>query len=249
MTKSTSRKKLVARKRIWLLLTVALAILICSFPELTYKNTGVSQSSGTVGNGSLANAHLLPYSGPNWRYFSPLSYFMLDDAYTNSRVVSTLEDAFKALEDSRPHTKWRVMECGREEGGKTLIHKTHQSGLSVDLMVPKKNSTEDQVRRYDWLGMWHYLLEFSDDGKLNFDQSTQIDFEGIGALVLALDDASKKNGLRIKMVILKIELKDDFYATPSGNEVKRRGIYLAQSLPEWTNRVHDDHIHVDFARR
>ena len=225
---------------------MAAILLVCSVPELTYKNSGVSKSSGTAGNGSLSNAYLLPYSGPNWRYFSPLSYFILDNAYTNSRVASTLHDAFITLENSRPDTKWRVMECGRKEGGKALIHKTHQSGLSVDLMVPKKNDRGDQVRRYDWLGMWHYFFEFSDDGKLNFDQSTQIDFEGIGALILALDDAANKNDLRIKMVILKIELKDDFYTTTSGRQVKRKGIYLAQSLPDWTNRVHDDHIHVDF---
>ena len=141
------------------------------------------------------------------------------------------------------------MECGRREEGKTLIHKTHQNGLSVGLMVPKKNASGDQVRRYDWIGMWHYLLEFTDEGALNFDSSTLLDFERLGSLVLALDDAAKKNGLRIKMVILKIELKDDFYTTSTGKEVKRRGIYLAQSLPDWTNRMHDDHIHVDFELR
>jgi len=141
------------------------------------------------------------------------------------------------------------MECGLEEGGKTLIHNTHQNGLSVDLMVPKRNAKGAQVHRYDWLGMWHYLLDFSDDGNLTFDTSTRIDFEKLGDLILALDDASKQNGLRIKMVILKIELKDKFYATTQGKEVKRRGIYLARSLPYWTNRVHDDHIHVDFELR
>jgi len=141
------------------------------------------------------------------------------------------------------------MECGLREGGKTLIHKTHQNGLSVDLMVPKKNTAGDQVRRYDWIGMLHYLLEFTDEGKLAFDSSTHLDFENLGSLVVALDDAAKKNGLRIKMVILKIELKDDFYATSTGKEIKHRGIYLAQSLPPWTNRMHDDHIHVDFEAR
>ncbi|MFK8055247.1 MAG: hypothetical protein AB8F78_03920 [Saprospiraceae bacterium] len=141
------------------------------------------------------------------------------------------------------------MECGREEGGKTLIHKTHQSGMSVDLMVPKRNANGDQIRRYDWIGMWHYLLEFSNKGTLNFDSGTRVDFEALGKLILALDQAAKANDLRIKMVILKIELKDEFYATPSGKEVKRKGIYLARSLPAWTNRMHDDHIHVDFEVR
>jgi len=97
--------------------------------------------------------------------------------------------------------------------------------------------------------MWHYLLEFSDDGSLNFDASTQIDFESLAQLILALDDASKANNLRIKKVLLKIELKDEFYATAGGKEVKRRGIYFARSLGDWTNRMHDDHVHVDFGGR
>ncbi len=141
------------------------------------------------------------------------------------------------------------MECGRQTGGKTLLHKTHQNGLSVDLMVPKKDEKGNQVRRYDWIGLWHYLLEFTDEGMLIFNASTDIDFEKLGSLILALDDAAKKNDLRIKMVILKIELKDDFYATSTGKEIKRRGIYLAKYLPDWTNRMHDDHIHVDFEVR
>jgi len=89
-----------------------MAVSIASFNELTYSNTGESKSSGTVGNGKLTNAHLLPYSGENWRYFGPLSYFILDDAYTHSRVAATLLDAFNSLEKTLPDQTWRIMECG-----------------------------------------------------------------------------------------------------------------------------------------
>jgi penicillin-insensitive murein DD-endopeptidase len=49
----------------------------------------------------------------------------------------------------------------------------------------------------------------------------------------------------VKKVILMLELKDDFYATPNGKKVKNKGIYFAMNLPEGTNKQHDDHIHVD----
>lgn len=84
------------------MLISTLSLAVFSLSELTYQNTGTSQSSGTVGNGKLTNAHLLPYSGSNWRYFSPLSYYILDDAYSNSRVVVTLLEAYKQLEKLQP---------------------------------------------------------------------------------------------------------------------------------------------------
>ena len=47
-------------------------------------------------------------------------------------------------------------------------------------------------------------------------------------------------------MILKINIKDDFFKTKSGKEVKRRGIYFAQKLPGNVDNMHDDHYHIDF---
>jgi penicillin-insensitive murein endopeptidase len=137
------------------------------------------------------------------------------------------------------------MEGSRKKGGKTLIHRTHQSGLSVDFMVPKKKEKK-KGSVFDRMGMWHYLLEFSDIGSLDLHKNIVIDFETMGRHILALDDAARNNGLRIKKVILKIELKDDFFNTPSSKKVKQREIYFAKALTPMINRVHDDHYHVDF---
>ena len=112
-------------------------------------------------------------------------------------------------------------------------------------MVPKKRG-KAQSKWLDGLGLWHYLLEFTDDGKSIINQAIEIDFETMGKHILALDRAARKNGLKINKVILKIELKDDFYATESGKKVKQKGIYFARSLSDIVNRVHDDHYHIDF---
>ncbi len=44
----------------------------------------------------------------------------------------------------------------------------------------------------------------------------------------------------------QIDLKDDFYKTKSGQEVKKRGIYFARHLPKKVDIMHDDHYHIDF---
>jgi len=226
-------------------MAISFTLLLFALPELFSNNTGESKSIGSVGNGKLENAHLLPYRGANFRYFSLLSYYLFDNAYTHSRVSQTILEAYQECEQTCEGTLFRLMELSHKTGGKMRLHRTHQNGLSADFMVPKKRGKR-QVRLYDILGIWHYLLDFTDAGKLTFDQTVEIDFETIGKHILALDKAARNNGLRIKKVLLKIELKDEFYKTESGQKVKQKGIYLAKSMSGWTNRVHDDHYHVDF---
>lgn len=229
----------------WTLAIIALALLIFSSPEIFHRNKGESRALGTVGSGSLENAYLLPYRGQNFKYFSPVSYFLLDNAYVHARVHRTLLSAYKNLEQTCPDTFFRIMECAHKGGGKMLIHRTHQNGLSVDFMIPKKKNGRQSLL-YDRLGIWHYLLEFTDAGILKLDKKVEIDFETMARHILALDDAARTNGLRIQKVILKLELKDDFFKTKSGKKVKSRGIYFARSLPPNVNAVHDDHYHIDF---
>jgi penicillin-insensitive murein endopeptidase len=135
------------------------------------------------------------------------------------------------------------MECGNKHGGKMWPHRTHQAGLSADFMLPKTLNGRPQ-RMLDHLGVWHYALQTDKSG--NYTKRVAGDFETMAKHLLALDDSARKNGLRIKKVILKIELKDDFYKTESGQEVKARGIYFARALSNVVNQVHDDHYHVNF---
>lgn len=236
--------KNLSTKKIMLLLCL-IGIIISAIPECTHHNSGKSKAKGSVGKGSIENPWLVPYAGKNFKYFSPLSYFILNNGYTHSKVYHTLLTAYEECEQTCPDFEFKIMECSNKKGGKMLIHKTHQNGLSIDFMVPKKRGAQ-QTRLFDWLGLGHYLLEFTNTGKLNFYRKTAIDFETMGRHILALENAARQNGLRIKMVILKIELKDDFYKTKSGRLVKEKGIYFARSLPDLVNRLHDDHYHVDF---
>ncbi|MGB2129047.1 MAG: hypothetical protein ACPHXR_06165 [Flavicella sp.] len=60
------------------------------------------------------------------------------------------------------------------------------------------------------------FLEFDAEGRLSFDKEVSIDFETMAKHILALDNATQKRGLRIRIVILKINLKAAFFKTLAG---------------------------------
>lgn len=256
-----SEKPFFRRKRYQFLFALLLGFGICSLGEFLHVNDGESTITGTVGGGKLENGWLVPWSGPNYRFFSPLSYFVLDRGYVHHQVYAAITEAYATCEQTCPNTKFRLMECARKGGGRMLPHRTHQTGMSADFMVPKvqveqgaaaggelgEKKLAPQNRLLDRLGVWHYLLAADEQG--HFTTSTSIDFERMGRHLLALDDAARANGLGIRKVILKINLKDEFFATESGQRLKNRGIYFARKLSPVVDDLHDDHYHVDFKFR
>jgi penicillin-insensitive murein endopeptidase len=235
------------KKKIKLIISIVLIVIItfsCA-PQIFHNNTGISTSKGTPGNGSIDNAYLIDYKLNNSKYFRLISYYFLGIGYMHSKLYQTLKDAYKECESTCPGIKFKYMEGCSRKGGKQLFHRTHRNGLSIDFMVPKIKNGK-QYRFYDHIGLWHYLLEFDSDGKLFLNKKVSIDFETMAKQIIALDNAARKNGLKVKKVILKINLKDDFFSTKHGKEVKRRGIYFARYLPDLVDKMHDDHYHIDF---
>jgi penicillin-insensitive murein DD-endopeptidase len=229
----------------FIFLALLIAVIIISAPNVIYKNSGVSISTGSAGNGSLENGYQVDYKSNNAKYFSFVSYYILGTAYVNSSLYQTLKDSYKECETTCPGVKFRIMECSLRKGGKTLIHRSHRNGLSVDFMVPKKKNGK-QIRIYDRIGLLHYLLNFDSVGRLKLNKKVSIDFDLMAKHIIALDNAARKNGLAIRKVILKIDLKDDFFQTKDGKEIQRRGIYFARNLTKTLNTLHDDHYHIDF---
>ncbi|MCG8698510.1 MAG: hypothetical protein MI922_10690 [Bacteroidales bacterium] len=231
--------------KITLLGLTLIALMIRCVPHMVYKNSGVSTSSGTPGSGSLRNAYQVDYKTNNAKHFSPMSYYLFGNGYVNSRLYHTIVESYQECEKTCPNIDFRLMECSDKRGGNLMLHRTHNNGLSVDFMVPKiKNGKQSKF--YDKLGLWHYLLQFDSSGRLKLNKKVKIDFETIGRHIIALDNAARKNGLKVSKVILMINLKDDFYKTQSGKEIKRRGIYFARKLSPVVDMMHDDHYHVDF---
>ncbi len=233
-------------KKRWILFFVLLiSMATCSIPEITHKNNGVSESTGTVRNGKLKNGWLIPYQGDNFHYFSPFSYYILNNAYVHSTVHATVLDAYKICGHTCPDKEFVMMECTRRHGGRMIFHWTHQNGMSVDFMTPKKKGDYSQV----WAnkaGLLHYLFKFDEDGKFNLSSKIQIDFDTMARHLIALDDASKKHGLRIRKILFHTDLHDDLFGSPSGQLLVERNLNFIPHLNDLINGFHDDHYHVDF---
>jgi penicillin-insensitive murein endopeptidase len=233
-------------KKRWLFFSGTVVLLgLLSVPEMMHVNSGVSEASGSVRDGKLHNGYLMPFEGPNFRYFSRFSYYILNNAYVHSDVYNTLMEAYQTCETTCPDREFVLMECTRKHGGQMLIHWTHQNGTSVDFMVPKKNGDDHDV----WsnkAGMFHYLFQFDPVGKFALNGDTEIDFECMARHILALDDAAARNGIHIRKILFNTHLQDELYSTESGKELQQRGIRIIPHLSDLVNRYHDDHYHVDF---
>lgn len=212
--------------------------------ETYEENNDKSNSKGTVGNGTLENGKLVPFSGPNFNYFDSTSY-VSSRAFVNDKVRTAMLNIYKQLQITSPERHFCIMECSHEHGGKLSPHRTHQNGLSLDFMTPL---LKDGVPYYgmDNLGAQHYLLDFDENGKYTKDPSIAIDFDAMALHILTLNEEAKKIGLEIEKVLFKIELKDELYCKPKGRALYDCGIYFAQKLTPLINGLHDDHYHVDF---
>jgi penicillin-insensitive murein endopeptidase len=210
-----------------------------------YKGNDLpSISSGTVSNGKLENGKLVPYYGANFEYFDTTSYFE-HRAYLHNKVLETILSTYKEFETLVPGKKFFLMECSNAHGGKMTPHYTHQNGLSIDFMSPllKDGKPHSDL---DTLGIDHYWMAFNNDGKYITDNSVTIDFNLIAQHVLLLESNAYKYGLKIAKVILKLELKDELFATEYGRKLAESEIYFAKNLPDNINELHDDHYHIDF---
>ena len=203
-----------------------------------------SISKGVPGNGSLENGKIFPFSGVNFHYFSKTSY-LRERAFLNHNVRSLVLESYQDLSILFPKQQFGIMECSKKGGGVISGHRTHQNGLSIDFMSPKKRKGKPYYG-LDNLGAKHYQLAFNNEGKLISDPSIEIDFGMMGQHILALNRKAKKHNLKIKKIILKKELKDDLYKTNSGTTIKKKKIYITMNLPPRINEAHDDHYHIDF---
>ncbi|MCR9171708.1 MAG: penicillin-insensitive murein endopeptidase [bacterium] len=214
---------------------------------LKHVNDSLESSSiGSVSNGKLENATLIPFKGENYEYFDVSSYTG-GRAFTHNKVVEITLNTYQALLDQGVDRKFKVMEFSRKEGGKIFPHRTHQNGLSVDYMMPLQKEGKPYYE-YDKKGASHYLMEFDKEGRYLEDTDVSIDFNMAARHILELDKQARKNGLRIHKVIFNTDLKDELYASEYGKKLKTSGIYITRNLTKVINDLHDDHYHVDFCK-
>ena len=215
--------------------------------EYYLKHKGDDQpsiSTGTVSNGKLINGKLFPFYGPNYTYFDAQSY-LAGRGFIHSTIRDIVIESYKQLEISKPERHFYIMECANEHGGQIYPHRTHQNGTSVDFMMPKLKN-ELPYTDLDQLGGDHYWLSFDNHGKYSKDPSIEIDFNLIARHILILNEKAKAAGYKVAKVIIKIEFKDELFATEYGKKLKESGIYVVKNLSALINSLHDEHYHIDF---
>jgi penicillin-insensitive murein endopeptidase len=217
---------------------------VLAYAQAHPDGEATSKSIGTVSQGSLQSGRLFPFQGSNFRYFDTLSY-VSGRAWVHERVRGATLDAYAALDTLLPGRMWGLMECSNEKGGKIWPHRTHQNGLSIDFMVPMQQNGA-AFYGLDTLGLAHYLLEFDADSRYLGDTSVHADLDLVARHLLLLQKSAKAHRLKIAKVILKLEFKDELFATPHGKLLKNSGIYIASELTSLINGLHDNHYHVDF---
>lgn len=222
------------------------SLKIVEFYKANNVDSSESKTLGSVSNGMLEHGKVMPYFGSNFTYFDKDSYFA-KRAFTSDKVKAIILDAYDSLSVVKPKRHFYLMELSNEHGGKLFPHRTHQNGLSADFMMPKLKNGEDYYG-LDTLGKNHYWLSFDENGKYNEDNSIEIDFNLIAQHILILENMARKREMKISKVIIKIEFKDELFATEYGRKLKESGIYVVQNLSKQVNDIHDEHFHIDFEK-
>lgn len=203
-----------------------------------------SKSIGSVGNGKLQHGTLLPFKNDAFCYFDKYSYLQ-GRCFMHSKVAKIVSKGFEEMHAKHPDRTFYLMETCKKEGGKLEPHRTHQNGLSVDVMLPKlKNNMP--FSDLDSIGTMHYFLKFNNQGELIEDTTIQIDFELVAQQILAFYNAAITEHVSIEKVIIKMEYKKLLFETPTGKLLKQKNIYFAKYLDPMVNEIHDDHFHIDF---
>ncbi len=194
---------------------------------------------GTTKKGRVEDAVKLPDSGPNFMSYGNVPE-LVGRTYVHSKVRDVIVSAYKMLETEQAGKVFKYAESGSSQGGEFWPHKTHQNGLSVDLMVPVLNEKGVSVHLpTNPLNQYGYGIEFDEYGRY---EGYSIDYEALGALIVALHKSALSHGIELWRVLFFPALQPYLYETSYGDYIRSNITIPAKR--SW--RPHDEHIHVDF---
>ncbi len=194
---------------------------------------------GSWENGRLEGGVQLPETGENYIAYG-LATVALGRTYVHSAVNAIWIDALEELASSHPEKVFKYAETGLKEGGEFKPHKTHGNGLSMDIMVPMVNEAgESKHLPTHPFNRYGYDVELDSDGRY---KNLSLDFDALGALIVALHQSALKHDHNIRRVIFDPRLQPKLFASSHGEYIQQH-----ISIPEKRSWVrHDEHIHVDF---
>ena len=228
-------------KKLWkyaALALIAILLFLYVFPDtlLFLDNNKPSIAHGELRNGWLENGKRMNYRGKNFTTYSFLGY-LFGRTYVHSEVKKVLLDAYEMCEKTCPEVTFVVGEIGFKKGGEFLPHRTHENGLSVDLMTPLLKNGKHYTTHHIF-NIWAYGMEFDNKGKFG---TIEVDYETMAQHLYAIKVAARRNKVGIRRIIFDPVLRAYLEKTSHWHKIK--------DLPFTRNRVilrHDDHYHIDF---
>lgn len=203
---------------------------------LYFEPATPSRAYGTPAKGWLAHGKRMPSQGANFEAYSGLAALM-GRAQLHSVGRSALLDAYALLARSQPEHRFIYGELGWSKGGPFTPHRTHQNGLSLDLMVPMRRLDNNQAQPLSCsaFNAFCYKIELDPQGHAH---GLRIDFEALADMIQAIDKTAREHGAQIALIIFDPKLRPQlFKANPK-----------LKALP-WLKRAawvrHDEHIHID----
>ncbi len=157
----------------------------------------------------------------------------------HSKVHAVLLDALQKLELSAAGKVFVYGETGFMEGGPFKPHKTHQNGLSVDLMVPVLLAGKSVPLPGGLLNRFGYDIEFDERGRF---EDYIIDFEALAELIHQIQQSASAQKIGIAQVIFEVPLQQHLWGTARGEHLKKHVRFSTKAA--WVR--HDEHIHIDF---
>ena len=182
----------------WKVVLYKAFLLLMLLNQSAAATSAESVCFGTTSMGRLEGGVQLPSAGPNFVSYGSIPE-TLGRTYVHSKVRDVLLAAYRQLEIEQPGKVFKYAETGAEMGGEFPPHKTHQNGLSVDLMVPVTDASGRSVHLPTHaLNRYGYDIEFDQNGRYD---DYQIDFDALGAKIVALHKAAKKHHIEIWRVL------------------------------------------------
>jgi len=207
---------------------------------LPLASASASTCYGTPAQGRLRDGVQLPAQGQNYVPYSTLGV-TLGRTYVHQTVRNIIVDAYAATMNNAPEKRFMYGETGLATGGPFKPHRTHQSGVSVDFMVPVVDRAHRSVLMPTSIqNKFGYELEFDERGALD---DLQIDFDAMAEHLYQLAEAAKKHQVKIKTVIFQKELMELLFQTKRGSAL-RNTVPFMKTTP-WIK--HDEHYHVEFS--
>lgn len=195
---------------------------------------------GATGSGRLENGVKLPDAGKNFKSYGTIPR-LAGRTYVHSKVWQIVVDAYKILETEQPEKRYKYAETGLKNGGKFKPHKIHRNGLSVDFMVPVQDKEGQPVHLPTHaFNKYGYAIEFDDRGQ---HERYKIDYQAMGAHIVALHKAAKNSGADTWRVVFAPELQTYLYNSKYGPYI-RDNVRIPKKR-SWVR--HDEHYHVDFS--